>query len=568
MKTAAVYARYSSHKQREESIEEQVAECREYAENNDMTIVEIYSDSAISGKTEEREGWQRMMDDAKKHKFEALLVYTIDRMGRDRYALAVAKQALKECGVTVYAIKQPVVEGPESIILDALMEGLAEYYNADLARKVERGMGDNAHKGLANGSKPPLGYKVDPLSKKYIIDEEGANIVRFVFDSYNSGMKIKEIMEECERRCYRNSNGKPIDKNVVNRMLKNAKYTGLYKWKDVEIPDGMPRIISDETFQLAQLRLDKMTHKNAHGKANKEYLLAEKVFCGKCGDMWVGESGYSANGKFYSYYKCRGAKSKKCGMKAISQKKLENKVYEILMFELFPDDEAIEKYVDFHISHRSKDNSYEKQIRQYEKQLNATQTKIDNIMQAVMQGIGIETAKNYIAPLEEDKKQLELLISEAKSKAKDVDRDRLIGVLKKWLDITALISTVVEYSPDEEVLKEDKRLKLYKNHMRAILKSPVLQKVIIECDDDGTPDPKIKLGIDISRLLGDISSSGTEQKTIQKEKSAIKNDLFDYQIKKVTKREVSDCGSFEETLLYWDASLFSYLLNFQLLNPL
>ena len=236
-------------------------------------------------------------------------------------------------------------------------------------------------------------------------------------------------------------------------------------------------------------------------------------------------------------------------MKAISQEKLENKVYEILMFELFPDDEAIEKYVDFHISHRSKDNSYEKQIRQYEKQLNATQTKIDNIMQAVMQGIGIETAKNYIAPLEEDKKQLELLISEAKSKAKDVDRDRLIGVLKKWLDITALISTVVEYSPDEEVLKEDKRLKLYKNHMRAILKSPVLQKVIIECDDDGTPDPKIKLGIDISRLLGDISSSETEQKTIQKEKSAIKNDLFDYQIKKVTKHSISEL--FYENGLVW-----------------
>lgn len=165
MKRAAIYARYSSHKQREESIEEQIDECKEYAEQNDLQIVKVYTDSAVSGKTEDRDGWQEMMQNAKLKMFDVLLVYTIDRMGRDRYALAVAKKALKDCGVTVIPIKQPMVDGPENILLDSLMEGLAEYYNADLARKVNRGMNDNAQKCLANGSKPPIGYIVDPVTK-------------------------------------------------------------------------------------------------------------------------------------------------------------------------------------------------------------------------------------------------------------------------------------------------------------------------------------------------------------------------------------------------------------------
>ena len=390
MKTAAIYARYSSHKQREESIEEQVDECREYALQNYMNVVEIYSDSAISGKTENRDGWRRMMSDAKLKKFEVFLVYTIDRMCRDRYALAVAKKALRDCGVSIIPIKQPVIDGPESIILDSLMEGLAEYYNADLARKVDRGMSDNARKCLANGSKPPLGYAVDPVTKTYIIDESGAEIVRFIFQSYLDGMQIKEIVAECKNHCYKNSNGKPIDNNVISRMLRNIKYTGVYKWKDIEVPDGMPRIISDYTYHQTQLKLAQKAHTNAHGKAKREYLLSDKVFCGNCGEAWVGESGYSATGAFYTSYKCRKAKVRKCKYKAISQEKLENQVYEMLMFKLFPNEEAIRSYVDFYVEKKSNDSYEQKQISQYEKQLKSVQKKIDNIMMAVMQGIGIK----------------------------------------------------------------------------------------------------------------------------------------------------------------------------------
>ena len=109
------------------------------------------------------------------------------------------------------------------------------------------------------------------------------------------------------------------------------------------------------------------------------------------------------------------AKERKCNYKAISQEKLENQVYEMLMFKLFPNEEAIRAYVDFYVEKKSNDNYEQKQIAQYEKQLKSVQKKIDNIMMAVIQGIGIETAKDYLAPLEEDKKQLNKLIDQAKN---------------------------------------------------------------------------------------------------------------------------------------------------------
>jgi DNA invertase Pin-like site-specific DNA recombinase len=514
MRKAAIYARYSSHKQREESIEEQIEECKKYAEANDMIIVKIYHDSAVSGKTENREDWQNMMDDSGKGIFEVLLIYTLDRMGRDRIALAMSKKELRDNGVEVISINQPAIEGPEGIIFDAIMEGFTEYYNADLARKVKRGMSDNARKCLANGSKAPLGYSVDPISKTYVIDEDQADIVRFVFDSYNNGAKISEIVKECERKHYINSNGKPIDHNVINRILKNAKYTGLYIWQDIEVPDGMPRIISDETFQLAQMRIESMKHKNAHGKAKREYLLADKVFCGKCGELWVGESGYSSTGKMYSYYKCKNARKKSCNMKAISQDKLEAGVYNMVMFELFPDNDSVERFVDYYIKNHSEHLGYDKEIERYRTQLNTVNGKIDNIMQGVMQGIGIDTAKTYLNPLEEEKKKLEYLIEDTSKKSKKISKDKLINILNSWLDISSLIATYLQDLPEDAKYDEnDKYIRLCKSHMKSVLRSPVLQKVIIEADEDGSPEPKVKLGFDLSKLITNSSSGKKSSKS-------------------------------------------------------
>ena len=174
---AVIYARYSSDSQREESIEGQLRECREYAERNNMTIVGTYIDRALSAKTADRPEFQHMIKDSAKELFEIVLVWKLDRFSRDRYDSAHYKHILKKNGVKVISAKEHISEGPEGIILEAMLEGYAEFYSAELSEKIHRGQKENALKGKNNGGGVPLGYLLDKKAQKLVIDPVTAPLV-------------------------------------------------------------------------------------------------------------------------------------------------------------------------------------------------------------------------------------------------------------------------------------------------------------------------------------------------------------------------------------------------------
>lgn len=132
---AVIYARYSSHNQTEQSIEGQLRDCYAYAKRCDLTVVGEYIDRAISGTTDERPDFQRMIADAPKKQFQRILVWKLDRFARSRYDSAIYKHQLKQYGVRVLSVMENVGEGDESILLEALLEASAEYYSLDLKRK-------------------------------------------------------------------------------------------------------------------------------------------------------------------------------------------------------------------------------------------------------------------------------------------------------------------------------------------------------------------------------------------------------------------------------------------------
>ena len=132
--TAAIYARFSSHNQREESIDAQVRACREYAKTKGFRVVEIYSDSAKSGTNTDREAFQIMIEDSEEHKFKYLLIHKIDRFAREKYDSVVYKRKLKINGVTVISVTENLDGSPESLILEGLLESMAQYYSTNLAR--------------------------------------------------------------------------------------------------------------------------------------------------------------------------------------------------------------------------------------------------------------------------------------------------------------------------------------------------------------------------------------------------------------------------------------------------
>ncbi len=157
---AVIYARYSSDNQKEESIEGQLRECKEYANRNDIVIVKNYIDRALSAKTDNRPEFQHMIKDSQKGLFDMVLVWKLDRFARNRYDSAYYKSILRKSGVKVVSAKESISDGPEGIILESMLEGYAEYYSAELAQKVTRGMTENALKARYNGGTMPLGYMV------------------------------------------------------------------------------------------------------------------------------------------------------------------------------------------------------------------------------------------------------------------------------------------------------------------------------------------------------------------------------------------------------------------------
>lgn len=410
-----IYARYSCEKQTEQSIEGQVRECREFADKHDMTIVDTYIDRAISGtSTAHRDAFLKMIADAECHLFDGILVYKIDRFARNRYDSAIYKARLKKIGIKIFYAKENIPDGPEGIIMESLLEGMAEYYSAELSQKIKRGMRENALKGKVTGGAVALGYKIGP-DKRYEIDEEKADIVRHIFQSYASGKRVADICRELNALGIRTSRGAEFNKNSLRTMLHNEKYIGVYKCQDIRLEDMIPPIISKELFQQVQDLLEKNKKAPASAKAKVDYMLSGKAYCGKCGMGLVGESGNSKSGMHY-YYKC--AKRKRgqgCDKETVRKSDLENLVAEeVINVVLRPEKireiaercEALQKKI--HFDHP--------EVRMIEKQLAQTKKSLHNLMQAIEQGVFTKTTKCRLEELENQQETLEYELLQAKEK--------------------------------------------------------------------------------------------------------------------------------------------------------
>ena len=185
-----IYARYSSHSQSEQSIEGQLQTCYDYARANGHIIVAEYIDRAQSGVNDSRTEFQRMIADSDKHTFEAVLVYQLDRFARNRYDSAINKAKLKKNGVRVISARENITDDASGILVEGVLESMAEYFSAELSQKIRRGMNINAQKCLSNGSNPGLGFSVD-AERRFHIDLAGAEIVKEIFEQYVAGKMVK-----------------------------------------------------------------------------------------------------------------------------------------------------------------------------------------------------------------------------------------------------------------------------------------------------------------------------------------------------------------------------------------
>ena len=401
---AVIYARYSSDSQREESIEGQLRECTAFAEKNGITILRHYIDRAFSAKTDNRPEFQAMIKDSSKKLFDMIIVWKLDRFARNRYDSARYKAQLKKNGVKVVSATETISDGAEGILLESMLEGMAEYYSADLAEKVVRGMTENALKCKYNGGTPPLGYVID--SEQYFqIDPLTAPFVLEAFKRYDEGATMTQIRDWLNEKGIKNTRRQEMTYNSIQHMLNNRRYIGEYSYREVIIPDGIPAIVPKDLFDRVQEKMAKNKKAPARHKAEDDYLLTTKLFCGYCGAYLCGESGTSRTGKVHHYYKCVSVKKKRteCHKRPVRKEWIEDLVVGGTM-QMVMDDKAIEAIVSMLMDLQDRDNV---NVPLYEQQLREADTAISNLLNAIQQGILTRSTKARLEELENRRDELE-----------------------------------------------------------------------------------------------------------------------------------------------------------------
>lgn len=424
MENAVIYARYSSHNQREESIEGQVRRCRAFAEQNNFVIVGEYIDRAISGRTDNRAGFQRMIEDSGKHQFTAVIMYTLDRFARDRYDAAMYKHILRNNGVRLYYTEQAITQDPEGVIFEALLEGMAEYYSANLARGVKRGLHENALKCMVTGGYMILGYRKS-VDNKYEIDPKTAPIVREIFDLYTNGKSQRQIVDALNDKGYRTKRNKPFSLSIINKILCNKRYTGVYAYGGVEVAGGIPAIVEVEQYERAQELMTKNKRKTGRMTSPAAYLLTGKLFCGMCGSPMLGESGTSKTGAIYNYYKCFERKKNKTCEKSNERKEWLERlvVQETINTVLQPD--AID-YISSKIAEiAERENNDTSRLVELQNDLNDTQKAIRNILRLVEQGVDTDDVSDRLLDLNAQKKDLQKQIAREETKKPKITKKKV-----------------------------------------------------------------------------------------------------------------------------------------------
>ncbi len=311
---AVIYARYSSHGQTEQSIEGQLRDNYEFAAHEGYNVIGEYIDRAQSGRTDGRTDFQRMIADASKKQFSVIIVWKLDRFARNRYDSAIYKAKLKKLGIRVISAKENISDNPEGIILEGMLESMAEYYSANLSVNVKRGQRETVAKGNFCGGIVPYGYKV--VEGKLVADELTAPVIRYVFEQYAAGVPKRKIIDDLTARGVKSPMGKPLGISTFQHALKMTAYIGHFMRGGQEVVGCCEPLIDEETFYKVQERLKTVAHAPAATKADVEYLLRGKAFCGHCGSNIVGDAGTSKTGVVHHYYSCaKRKKSRTCSKK-------------------------------------------------------------------------------------------------------------------------------------------------------------------------------------------------------------------------------------------------------------
>lgn len=524
---AICYYRYSSDAQRDVSIVQQKDAAHEYAEHHGYHIIKEYDDPAYSGTRDDRPAFQLMLYEVEKLRPAYLILWKTDRLSRDRIDAVMAKKRLRECGVKIVYVAESIPDDDEAtqILMESIYEAMAASFIVSHRKNVVRGMTYNAENAFYNGVKM-LGY-VGEVDHKYEVDQATAPTVRRIFKEYTEGVPMQKICDSLNNAGQKTVRGNRFTVNSLRNILVNRAYIGEYKFGKTLIPDGMPRLIDDETFQKAQAKLEanKRGGKGAIKKLHPEieiedYWLTGKICCGLCGGTMQGVSGTSRSGSLYYYYSCINYRKHTCTLK-YQRKELMEKIVLYILDDLINDPALrimiAEKCYAYHQAQNDDNGAYEASIRA---QLKDVEGKLNNLVKAIEAGIFNSTTAERMNVLENQKSMLnDALLAEQNRKKCDLTLNTIVKFLSSLVgDINnpdtrrRLLEFFIDkiyvypdkmvltfyYTDDRRELPFEETIRLIDNRKKIVdmMNSPRPEGVVPSCalemplnDDDGEENP-------------------------------------------------------------------------------
>lgn len=362
----AAYARFSSDLQREESIDAQLAAIRDYAARNGYVVVREFVDRAKSATTDQRPAFQEMIQAAEAGEFQGIIIHKLDRFSRSKYDSAVYKRRLRLCNVSLFSVTERLDDSAEALILESVLEAMAEYYSRNLAREVLKGLRENAKHGRSTGGIPPFGFRLNKETKLLELEPDEAAGVQAAFQMLTEGYSYHDVADELNRRGLKTRGGKRFGVNSLYSFFRNEKYRGCYIFnrsaaKSVDgkrnghkckpddeilkVEGACPRIVSDEVFYAVQKLMDRRQRPRGNSNYKESYLLTGRVYCGNCGCTYVGSRRKRGDGSYWVYYGCNARmrhKGSTCKSKEVSRNYLESLVLQNLSSTVFSNERVAE----------------------------------------------------------------------------------------------------------------------------------------------------------------------------------------------------------------------------------
>ncbi len=468
---AAAYARYSTEHQTENSIDTQLATIRNFCEKNGHILVGTYIDMAMSGTNTERPDFQRMIDGAKQHLFDCVVVYDISRASRDVADWMGFRKLMRSLNIEVLSTTENLgsIDDPNAFLTELLTAGLGQHMVLQTRQKSIAGVATKAKQGVFLGGVPPLGF--DVANGSYVINEYESGAIRLIFDLYARGYSYDGIIDDLRKKGYKGKRGQVIGKSALNAILQNERYIGVYTWNKkqvkymgkwaggklnpnvVRIEGVIPAIIDKNTWEKVQNRM-KNNKRNASNSAKNKYLLTGLIECGQCGGTYTGKTNTSGKGYTTRYYVCGNKyRNHTCNAKNINADEIELAVAaQIRDYFMNSDFESMADEILKEYNKSRSDRSKEK------RELAKIEKEIINLCNAIAQGVDCSELREELAKRQVRKAELQEII--ALSDEPPITKKDIVTKLKKDAqrlregDIERLIKEYVTkiYAHDEEII--------------------------------------------------------------------------------------------------------------------